>query len=340
MAGDGRVTVAGPRGPDDSSTYTAPHICIATGGTPVMPNIPGIEHAISSDGFFELEDLPQKAVVVGSGYIGVELAGILNGLGSDVTLMLRSKEILSHFDESLRPLVQGEAEANGITFVNEAALQSIDRSSNGKLALQYTRHGETITLDDADEVIMAVGRHPLTDIGLDTAGVALDDRGFIQVDRDQNTSADGVYAIGDVVGTAALTPVAIAAGRKLAHRLFEPNPDSRQDYSCIPSVLFSHPPVGTCGLTQAEAEAEYGAEGVVIYTTKFTDMAFALADHRPKTFMKLVCALPDERVVGLHMVGHSCDEILQGFAVAMKMGATKVRTSSFTRFAITHCCIR
>eukprot|EP00035_Acanthoeca_spectabilis_P013894 m.261854 g.261854 ORF g.261854 m.261854 type:complete len:462 (-) comp15999_c1_seq2:161-1546(-) len=325
LEGNGQVAVStGDAG--RVTHHSAPHICIATGGRPVMPDIPGVEHAISSDGFFELEALPKKTVVVGSGYIGVELAGILNTLGSDVTMLVRGGELLSNFDESIRPLVQAEAEANGMGLITRADLQGIERSATtGELAVHYNRESRAGVLEGVDSVILAIGRAPMShDIGLEEAGVAMDSRGFIQIDRDQNTTAEGVYAVGDVAGTVGLTPVAIGAGRKLAHRLFEPNPASRQDYTGIPTVLFSHPPVGTCGLTQAEAEAEFGPDGVKVYSTSFTDMAYALAEgHRPKTFMKLVCALPEERVVGLHMVGNSCDEILQGFAVAMKMGATK-----------------
>mmetsp|Transcript_14772 Transcript_14772/g.37912 ORF Transcript_14772/g.37912 Transcript_14772/m.37912 type:complete len:468 (+) Transcript_14772:78-1481(+) len=321
LAGDGKVVVAGPEG---NEVYTASHICIATGGTPTMPPIAGIEHAISSDGFFELEDLPRKAVVVGAGYIAVEMAGVLGSLGSDVSLMIRGESLLRSFDCDIQTRVRAGAESAGITVVDQSQVTAIERRDDGHLSVQYSRRGAVDTIDGVDQVLMAVGRTPITDIGLAAAGVELSDAGFIRVDPNQNTSAPGVYAVGDVTGAAALTPVAIAAGRKLAHRLFEPDPASRQDFGGVPTVLFSHPPVGTCGLTEAEAEAEYGTDGIKVYTTQFTDMLFAVqSEHRPRTFMKLVCALPDERVVGLHMVGHACDEILQGFGVAMKMGATK-----------------
>nr|KAG5696721.1 hypothetical protein BaRGS_028841 [Batillaria attramentaria] len=241
--------------------YAADHILIATGGKPIVPDIPGAEHGITSDGFFELEQLPKKVVVVGAGYIAVELAGIFNALGSDTSILIR-------FDE----------------------------------------------------------------------GVEMDSRGHIKVDEFQNTNVPNIYALGDVCGKALLTPgkylissfcffllVAIAAGRKLAHRLFDGKKDWKLDYSNIPTVIFSHPPVGTVGISQEEAEKLHGKDKIKIYQTTFTPMYYAVTEIKHKCSMKLVCLLPEEKVIGLHMIGQGCDEMLQGFGVALKMGATKAQ---------------
>ncbi|XP_074849951.1 glutathione reductase, mitochondrial isoform X2 [Carettochelys insculpta] len=283
--------------------YTAPHILIATGGRPSVPQeseIPGASLGITSDGFFELEELPRRSVIVGAGYIAVEIAGILSTLGSKTSLLIRHDKV-----------------------------KSIAKSSLGLLEVTVTSsmpgHKPTVsTISEVDCLLWAIGREPNTDgLNLEKLGLKFDAKGHIVVDEFQNTSRRGIYAVGDVCGKALLTPVAIAAGRKLAHRLFEGKQDSKLDYSNIPTVVFSHPPIGTVGLTEEEAVSTYGREKVKIYTTSFTPMYHAVTQRKTKCVMKLVCAGQEEKVVGLHMQGLGCDEMLQGFAVAVKMGATK-----------------
>ncbi|KAG8130304.1 hypothetical protein E2320_016904 [Naja naja] len=300
----------------DGKKYTAPHILIATGGRPVIPSeseIPGASLGISSDGFFELEELPKRSVIVGAGYIAVELAGILSALGSKTSLLIRYNEI-----------------------------QSVTKSASGLLAITVTssfpNQKPTVnTIENVDCLLWAIGRDPNTeDLNLDQLdssfdfnfssyyqNIKVDKRGHIIVDEFQNTSRKGIYAVGDVCGKALLTPVAIAAGRKLAHRLFENKKDFKLDYTNIPTVVFSHPPIGTVGLTEAEAINAYGKENVKIYITSFVPMYHAVTERKTKCVMKLVCATKQEKVVGLHMQGLGCDEMLQGFAVAVNMGATK-----------------
>lgn len=299
--------------------YTAKHILIATGGYPFIPTITGAEHGISSDGFFELETLPKKTVVVGAGYIAVELAGILNALGSDVSLLIRYDQVLRNFDSMLSKAVTEETEHTGVKLLRRTQVTKVTKEASGHLALETT--GEPIT--DVDCLIWAIGRKPQVDIGLDKVGVELDKTGHIQVDAFQNTSAENMYALGDVCGRALLTPVAIAAGRKLAHRVFNNEPESKLDYNDIPTVVFSHPPIGTVGLTEEEAVKEYGRASLKVYTSTFNPMYHAVTTRKVKCYMKLVCLLPDEKVIGLHMLGQGCDEMLQGFSVALKMGATK-----------------
>uniref|UniRef100_A0A8C6BBE0 Glutathione reductase, mitochondrial n=1 Tax=Monodon monoceros TaxID=40151 RepID=A0A8C6BBE0_MONMO len=258
--------------------YTAPHILIATGGVPSLPQesqIPGASLGITSDGFFQLEELPSRSVIVGAGYIAVEIAGILSALGSKTSLIIRHDKVLRSFDSIISSNCTEELENAGIE------------------VLKYSQ------------------------------GIQTDDKGHILVDEFQNTNVKGVYAVGDVCGKALLTPVAIAAGRKLAHRLFECKEDSKLDYDNIPTVVFSHPPIGTVGLTEDEAIYKYGKENVKVYSTTFTPMYHAVTKRKTKCVMKMVCANKEEKVVGIHMQGIGCDEMLQGFAVAVKMGATK-----------------
>ncbi|XP_077987932.1 glutathione reductase, mitochondrial-like [Glandiceps talaboti] len=299
--------------------YTAPHIMIATGGKPVVPNVPGSEYGITSDGFFELEDLPKKCVVIGAGYIAVELAGILNALGTDVSLCIRYDRALRTFDSMISESVTDGMEANGIKVCKRTSVNSVSRQDDGKLTLDTT----TGAKNDVDCLIWAIGRVPNADIGLDKVGVKVDKGNNIVVDEYQNTSTEGIYALGDVCGRALLTPVAIAAGRRLSHRLFDNKTNLKLDYSNIPTVVFSHPPIGTIGMTEAEAEAKYGKDNLKIYKSAFVPLYHSVTERKPKTAMKLICAGPEEKIVGLHMQGTGCDEMLQGFSVAIKMGATK-----------------
>uniref|UniRef100_A0A2R9B3S9 Glutathione reductase, mitochondrial n=1 Tax=Pan paniscus TaxID=9597 RepID=A0A2R9B3S9_PANPA len=282
--------------------YTAPHILIATGGMPSTPHesqIPGASLGITSDGFFQLEELPSRSVIVGAGYIAVEMAGILSALGSKTSLMIRHDKV-----KEVKKTLSG-LEVSMVTAVP------------GRLPVMTM-------IPDVDCLLWAIGRVPNTkDLSLNKLGIQTDDKGHIIVDEFQNTNVKGIYAVGDVCGKALLTPVAIAAGRKLAHRLFEYKEDSKLDYNNIPTVVFSHPPIGTVGLTEDEAIHKYGIENVKTYSTSFTPMYHAVTKRKTKCVMKMVCANKEEKVVGIHMQGLGCDEMLQGFAVAVKMGATK-----------------
>lgn len=302
----------------DGKAHTAGRILIATGGRPRLPDIPGADLGINSDGFFALEEPPQRVAVVGSGYIAVELAGVLNALGSEVTLIVRRDGVLRNFDPMLRELLQEAMEADGIRVVTHCVPAELRKEESGLcyVAENGGRHG------GFDQVIWAIGRDPNTDIGLEAPGVELDERGYIRVDDYQATTVENMFALGDVTGRAELTPVAIAAGRRLSDRLFGGMEDRKLDYDCIPTVVFSHPPIGTVGLTEYEAQERY-ANDVKCYSSTFNPMTYALSERKVKAGMKLVCVGPDERIVGLHTIGIGSDEMLQGFAVAVKMGATK-----------------
>lgn len=299
-------------------TYRADHIVIATGGRPIVPRVPGAELGITSDGFFQLETQPRRVAIIGAGYIGVELAGVLRALGSDVTVVALEPRILETFDAMVSTVLMDEMRKQGIDLRMRFQVAGLSKTEAG-IALD-SAGGEC--LDGFDTVIWAVGRAPNTDtLDLDRAGVERRPNGIIPTDAYQNTNVPGVYAIGDITGRSPLTPVAIAAGRRLAARLFGGQPESRVDYDNIPSVVFAHPPVATVGLTEDQARAR--DEEVTVYQTEFTPMRHALTDHGVKTAMKLVCVGNEQRVAGIHLVGDNVDEMLQGFAVAVKMGATK-----------------
>ncbi|MCB1309726.1 MAG: glutathione-disulfide reductase, partial [Leptospiraceae bacterium] len=305
----------------NGGTYSADHILIAVGGRPTIPDVPGAELGITSDGFFELEEQPRNVVIVGAGYIAVELAGIFNSLGSDVSLILRNTQFLRKFDAMLRETLMEEMGNAGVNLYTSCTIQSVEKESDGKLTI-HTHEGNNHTGFDC--LIWAVGREPATDrLNLTMAGIEPDADGNIPVDEFQNTSQPGVYAVGDVIGHHQLTPVAIAAGRKLADRLFGDQPGARLDYENVPSVVFSHPPLGTVGLTEDEANDKFGHDEVKIYTTRFRNMYHALTERKPITAMKLVTVGSHERIVGVHVIGMGADEMIQGFAVAVKMGATK-----------------
>lgn len=300
--------------------YTADHIVISPGGKPMIPEIPGAEHGIDSNGFFALTEQPKRVAVVGAGYIAVELAGLLNALGSEVDLLLRRQHFLSSFDAMLRETLMEEMVNDGVNIMPNINLEKVEKGPDGKLTL--TAQGGHI-MQGFDTLIWAIGREPLTaDLNLEAAGVKTDERGYIPTDEFQETGVEGVYALGDVTGRAQLTPVAIAAARRLGDRLFNNQPERRLDYNNIPTVMFSHPPIGTVGLTEEEARKEHG-DAVKVYQTTFTPMYNALTPHKTNTAMKLVCVGAQEKVVGIHMIGHGVDEMLQGFAVALRMGATK-----------------
>lgn len=302
----------------NGQTYHARHIVIATGGQPVVPNVSGAEKGITSDGFFELEEQPASVAVIGGGYIGVELSGVLNALGSSVTLMTLESRLLESFDPMVSQVLESEMRRQGICIHTGFQVAGISESDEGLMV--DANNADALKAFDA--VIWAVGRKPNTQgLNLGFAGVEVMANGIIPVDEYQNTNVEGVYAIGDVTGKAPLTPVAIAAGRKLAERLFNQKTDIRLDYSNIPSVVFSHPPIASIGMTETQARAEF--DRVEVYQSEFTPMREALKKHGGQTAMKLVCAGNDEKVVGIHIIGENADEMLQGFAVAVKMGATK-----------------
>lgn len=299
---------------------TADHILIATGCRPSRPDIPGAEHGIDSDGFFALSGLPRRTAVVGAGYIAVELAGVLNALGSQTQLFVRKEAPLRRFDPLLRDTLVEVMRAEGPALHTQAVPQAVLRNADGSLTLQLG-NGEGHTVDC---VVWAIGREPDTAaLGLEAAGVALDERGYVRVDPYQNTNVPGIYAVGDITGLVELTPVAVAAGRRLSERLFNGKPEERLDYENIPTVVFSHPPIGTVGLTEPQARERFGHGAVKVYQSAFTAMYTAVTRRRQPARMKLVCVGPEERIVGIHGIGFGMDEMLQGFAVALKMGATK-----------------
>ena len=298
---------------------SARHIVIATGGKPVLPKIPGVEFGISSDGFFDLETRPHRVAVVGSGYIACELAASFHELGSQVEQFIRKERLLTNFDVMLGKSLMREVRALGMV-VQENVVPAAVRDVSGKKTL-VAQDGREFAGFDC--VLWAIGRDAnVAGLDLQKAGVALDDSSYVITDGFQNTNVAGVYAIGDVTGRAALTPVAIAAGRRLSDRLFGGKPERHLDYNMIPTVIFTHPPIGTVGATEAEARAQYG-DTVKVYVADFTPMYHAMTTRKTHTDMKLVCVGPEQRIVGCHILGAGADEMLQGFAVAIRMGATK-----------------
>lgn len=298
--------------------YTAPHILIATGSTPIMPQIEGVEHAINSDQFFELDDIPKTALVVGNGYIAAELSGIYKYGGATVTQCIRTDQFLRAFDKGTAAVLMENMKLEGINFLTSSQVTRIQKQNDGLNAI--FNDGSSALFQ---QILFAIGRKPkVNKLGLEAAGVRTDADGHVLVDEWQNTNIEGVYSVGDVTGVHQLTPVAISAGRKLADRLFGGKPESKLDPTNIPTVVFSHPPFATVGLTEEAARAQYG-EDVKCYETSFYSMIDALLPNGGKSYYKMVTVGPEERVIGLHMVGRYVDEMIQGFAVAVKMGATK-----------------
>lgn len=301
--------------------YTADHILIAVGGRPTIPNIPGAEYGIDSNGFFELTEQPKRVAVVGAGYIAVEIAGVLHALGTETHLFVRKESPLRSFDPMIIDTLTEVMKTEGPTLHTHSVPKQVVKEADGSLTL-HLENGQSCNVDT---LIWAIGRHPATDaINLTATGVATNEQGYIKVDQYQNTNVEGIYCVGDIMeGGIELTPVAVKAGRQLSERLFNNKPEAKMDYELVPTVVFSHPPIGTIGLTEPDAIAKYGADQVKIYTSSFTAMYTAVTSHRQPCKMKLVCAGPEETVVGLHGIGFTVDEMIQGFAVAMKMGATK-----------------
>ncbi|KAJ9642454.1 Glutathione reductase [Coniosporium apollinis] len=306
----------------------AKKILIAVGGKPRFPKIPGVEHAISSDGFFDLEEQPKKVATVGAGYIGVEMSGMFMALGTETHFFIREDNLLRTFDPMIQKTVTETYVKQGIDLHRGSDISKIEDIGNGKKRITYTEHklrDKQYTMD-VDVVLFAIGRDPeITDLNLDAVGVKLAENGHINVDEYQNTNVENIYALGDACDkNFELTPVAIAAGRRLSDRLFGGKKDAHLEYSNIPSVVFAHPEVGTIGLTEPKAREKYG-DTVKVYQTNFTAMYYAMMepDEKGPTAFKVICEGPNERIVGLHILGAGVSEMLQGFGVAIKMGATK-----------------
>ena len=297
----------------------AKHIVIATGARPSIPTIPGAELGGSSDDVFAWEQLPDSVAILGAGYIAVELAGVLHALGVKTDLFVRRDRPLRTFDSYIVEGLVNEMEKTGLPLHTHKVPVKLEETEQG-----ITIHFEDGSSHTASQVIWATGRRPNVDgLELEKAGVTLNQRGFIQVDEYQNTVVDGIYALGDVTGEKELTPVAIKAGRTLSERLFNGKTSAKMDYSTIPTVVFSHPAIGTVGLTEEEAIKEYGQDHIKVYKSSFASMYSAVTNHRQESRFKLITAGADEKVVGLHGLGYGVDEMIQGFAVAIKMGATK-----------------
>ena len=299
--------------------YHADRIVVATGGRPMVPNISGAELGITSDDFFELEERPHRVMVAGSGYIAVELAGVFNALGSETQLVVRKDSIIRSFDSMLGEQLMEAMQKDGVRIDTSVIPSSAEQTDEGLVL--HAEDGRTF--GPVNCLLWAVGRSPnVASLELGNAGVKSDDDGFIPTDDLQQTNVENIFALGDVTGRPALTPVAIAAGRRLADRLYGGMDGRHLDYKLIPTVVFSHPPIATVGMTEDAARAEYG-DAVKVYSSGFTPMYYALGDKKQRSVMKLVVVGDDERVLGCHVIGEGADEMMQGFAVAMRMGATK-----------------
>lgn len=300
---------------------SADHIVIATGGRPAHPDIEGAQFGIDSDGLFALESPPKRIGIVGAGYIAVELAGVMNAFGVQTHLFVRGEMPLRKFDPLISQTLSELMQQEGVQLHKHSSPQAVQKNDDGSVTL-ILQNGEQHTLD---VLVWAIGRKPATDnLGLEKVGVAVNERGYVKVDKFQNTTTQGIYAVGDIIeGGIELTPVAVAAGRRLAERLFNNKPNEHLDYNLVPTVVFSHPPIGTIGISEPQAIAQFGEENVKVYTSSFTPMYSAITQHRQPCKMKLVCVGDDEKIVGLHGIGFGVDEMIQGFAVAIKMGATK-----------------
>ncbi|WP_034292289.1 glutathione-disulfide reductase [Herbaspirillum sp. RV1423] len=301
--------------------YTAAHILVATGGRPSVPAIPGKELGIVSDDFFHLDALPGRTVVLGGGYIAVELASILNGLGSEVTLVYRGKHLLRGMDSELGVFLAEEMRKKGMSILFENNIEAIEAGGAGS-RVKHVRLSDGKTLD-ADCVLFATGRHANTaGLGLDRAGVTLTDKGAVKVDGNFTSSVQSIHAIGDVIDRIALTPVALAEGMVVAARLFH-NGERSLSYDNIPTAVFSHPNVGTVGLSEEDARKKFA--DVRLFKSEFKALKHTLSGNAERTFMKLVVDAQSDRVLGVHMVGADAGEIIQGFAVALQCGATKAQ---------------
>lgn len=302
----------------------AEHIILATGGRPKMPNVKGIELTDSSDDFFNWTTLPTSVAVVGAGYIAVELAGVLDGLGVETHLVVRHDRPLRKFDSMLSDALMEAMEKNGPILIKQTSFDEY-REEEGKIACYQNGEKHLVV----DRVIMAVGRQANTEnIGLETVEVETDKDGFVIVNESHQTASPTIYAIGDMIGKIDLTPVAIRAGRQISEFLFNQAKTSAIDYTNVPTVVFSHPAIGTIGYTEEDAVETFGADDIKVYRNKFFSMYASAAWHREPCYFKLICQGPEETVIGLHGIGEGVDEMIQGFGVAIKMGATKEQFDS------------
>ena len=316
---EGHAKITGPHEVEiNGQRHTAKHILIATGGWPQIPEIPGHEHAISSNEAFFLKELPKRVLVVGGGYIAVEFAGIFHGLGAKTSLLYRGEMFLRGFDGAVRKHLHEELVKRGMDVQFNADIERIDKQPDGSLKATLKDGRELI----ADCVFYATGRRPMLDnLGLENTGVKLDKRGFVEVDDLYQSAEPSILAIGDVIGRVQLTPVALAEGMAVARRLFKPEQYRPVDYQMIPTAVFSLPNIGTVGLSEEQA-VEAGHK-VQIFESSFRPMKLTLTECQERTLMKLVVDADTDKVLGCHMVGPEAGEIVQGLAIALKAGATK-----------------
>ena len=299
---------------------TADHIVIATGAKPMVPDIPGKELGIVSDDVFAWDELPASIAILGAGYIAIEMAGVLHSLGVQTKLFYRKDQPLRSFEPYVIQALLEEMDRTGLEHEGHKVPKRLDKLDNGLIQITF-EDGSSHT---AEQILWAIGRQPNLDgLNLEVTGVQLTKDGFIAVDDFQETNVPGIYALGDVTGKIELTPVAIKTGRLLSERLFNGKKEAKMDFNLVPTVIFSHPAIGAVGLTEPQALEQFGAENIKVYTSAFTSMYTALGSHRQMSKFKLITAGPEEKVVGLHGIGFGVDEMIQGFAVAMKMGATK-----------------
>ncbi len=319
----GRAVLTGPDAVEIAGrAVRAGRILVATGARPVFPQVDGIDNAISSDGFFELPQQPRRVAIVGGGYIAVEFAGMLAALGSSVSLIFRRDLPLAGFDEDLRRELSQAMRDSGIEVLDRTVVTKIEASGQGQLLHLRGPEGDFERETDR-ALVYATGRKPNTEgLGLSEVGLTLGEKGELICDEAGRTSVPSILAVGDVTGRAALTPVAIQAARAIVDSVFG-GKDAVMDYENIPTAVFSHPPIGTVGIGEAEAAHRFGEGNVKVYKSRFTPLRHTLTDRKVPTFVKLVVVGDDEKVVGCHLLGHDAPEIIQGFAVAVKMGATK-----------------
>lgn len=306
---------------EDGVRLSAGRILVATGGHPFVPDLPGADLAATSDDFFGWTAAPERVAIVGGGYVAVELAGVLQALGSRVELFVRGQRLMESFDAELTGILAEDYRQAGIRLHPGHEARMFERDGRG-IRVHLRAGGRDLSVGGFDALLLATGRHPNTGgLGLDAAGVALDGRGHVRTDARNNTSAAGVFAVGDVANDPPLTPVAIAAARRLMDRLYA-GVDRPLERDGIPTVVFSHPPIGKVGMTELQARERFGDDSIHVARSTFRPMLHALADSPQRSLFKLVCAGPERRVVGLHLLGEGADEILQGFAAAMKRGIT------------------
>jgi glutathione reductase (NADPH) len=314
-----RATITGPHSVKLASgrEITAKVILVAAGAWPVLPDFPGVEHCITSNEVFHLPELPRRILIQGAGYIAMEFAGIFNALGSDVTVVNRSDQILRGYDDTLRDRLLQITMARGITYRFNCPINEVVKLDNGCLRVTVGKHDPF----EVDAVMVATGRKPKTDgLGLETAGVVLGPKGEISVDEYNRTTCESIYAVGDVTDRVQLTPVAIREGQAFADTVFGGNPRTI-GYDCIPSAVFSQPPLAGVGLTEGQARNKYG--NVRIYTSDFRPMKNVFAERHERGLYKLVVDANTDKILGVHLIGPEAPEILQAAAIAVRAGLTK-----------------